>query len=68
MSNTMHQECYTCKHKRDVPGNAHVKCVKPDPKMTGHTHGITHGWFHYPSLFDPAWKTADCANYKAYER
>lgn len=61
---TMHNECWFCNHHREVPGNAHFKCVKPDPKMTGHEHGIKNGWFIYPSLFDPTWKTKMCSNYE----
>ena len=56
-------ECYSCLHKRTVPGNAHIRCVNPDPTMTGHPHGIANGWFFYPLLFDPTWKARECANY-----
>lgn len=56
--------CYKCKNKREVPGNAHIKCVKPDPKMTGDPHGIRNGWFIYPSLFDPVWRTKECDNFE----
>jgi len=42
---TQHDECYYCKHKRNVPGNAHIQCVSPDLDMTGKRHGITNGWF-----------------------
>lgn len=57
-------ECYECKHKREVPGNCHIRCAKPDPSMTGNPHGIKHGWFYYPYLFDPVWKTSLCANFE----
>lgn len=60
---TMMNECYTCKHKENVPGNCHIKCVKPDANMTGNEHGIKEGWFMYPLLFDPVWKTKECDNY-----
>ena len=56
-------ECYRCQHKENVPGNCHIKCVKPDANMTGDEHGIRNGWFMYPLLFDPVWKTKECANY-----
>jgi hypothetical protein len=58
-------ECYSCIHKREVPGNSHIKCVKPDAEMTGHSHGIKKGWFMYPYLFDPTWKTKKCANFES---
>lgn len=57
-------ECYSCVHMRDVPGNCHIRCVNPDPSMTGQQWGIDKGWFFYPSLFDPVWKGKDCANFK----
>jgi len=57
-------ECYKCIHKRNVSGNTHIKCVKPDFEMTGDTHGIGMGWFIYPELFDPAWMTHKCANFE----
>ena len=61
---TIMNECYLCAHMRSVPGNAHIQCVKPDPDMQGHRHGIKRGWFIYPSLFDPRWKTRMCNNYE----
>ena len=57
-------ECYSCVHKREVPGDAHIKCVKPDANMTGNEHGIKMGWFIYPLLFDPTWKTKACDNFE----
>lgn len=68
-------ECHRCTHKRTVPGNCHgqtprgrspktIKCAKPDQHMTGNQHGINNGWFFYPSLFDPTWKTKKCVNYE----
>lgn len=65
MSNrTKHDECYACKHKRSVPGNAHIRCVNPDPDMKGHAVGLAGGWFIYPILFDPTWKERDCQNFE----
>ena len=58
-------ECYHCEHMREVPGNCHIKCVKPDAEMTGNPHGIKEGWFMYPLLFDPTWKTKMCNNYES---
>lgn len=57
------EECRMCAHRRAVPGNAHIQCANPDPAMTGHEHGIYNGWFAYPLLFDPVWKTKLCANF-----
>lgn len=57
--------CRQCTSKRNVPGDAHIKCVKPDTNMTGSSFGIKNGWFLYPQLFDPAWMTAKCENFEA---
>ncbi len=63
----MMEECYSCKHRRNVPGNCHIECVKPDQDMTGNSHGIKNGWFMYPWLFDPVWKTKLCDNFESKE-
>lgn len=57
-------DCCKCRHMRRVTGNKHIQCVKPDPDMTGDPHGIENGWFVYPFLFDPVWKTRLCANFE----
>lgn len=62
---SVQNNCYECKHSRDVPGNCHIQCVKPDTNMTGHLHGIKRGWFMYPLLFDPVWMTAKCENFES---
>ena len=61
---TMSNECYYCKHKEEVPGDAHIKCGKPDSKMSGNPHGIKNGWFFYPMVFDPVWKEKKCDNFE----
>ncbi len=60
----MTKECYNCIHKGSVPGSAHIKCSNPDPTMTGDPHGIKSGWFIYPYVFDPTWKTKMCDNFE----
>ena len=66
MSNDV-TNCYQCKHRRTIPGDAHTQCVKPDPEMTGDDYGIRSGWFAYPYNFDPIWKTKDCSNFESKE-
>lgn len=56
-------KCSNCKNKRRIPGDAHISCAMPDPKMTGNEYGIKSGWFFYPLNFDPVWRTKECANY-----
>lgn len=60
-------ECWHCAHKREVAGNAHIKCSKPDPDMRGDSHGIKNGWFFYPLLFDPTWKKDMCKNFENHD-
>lgn len=59
--------CWKCKNKREVPGNAHIRCVKPDADMVGNKHGIKKGWFMYPWLFDPVWMEKECCNFESSE-
>lgn len=61
----MAEQCYSCKHRRNVPGDTHIMCINPDRTMQGKPHGIAHGWFFYPYLFDPIWRASDCANYRS---
>jgi hypothetical protein len=63
----MRTECYSCRHRRSVLGNTHIQCAKPDPAMEGNPHGVRHGWFFYPLLFDPVWKQRLCANHEPRE-
>lgn len=65
MERNARTECWSCKHQQKVPGNAHIKCAKPDPEMRGSPHGVKNGWFFYPFLFDPTWKEKSCSNYEA---
>ena len=58
-------ECYKCQNRREIPGDAHTRCAKPDTDMTGNPHGIRSGWFIYPWNFDPTWKTKLCSNFEA---
>ena len=67
MADLVKNDCYKCEHKRKVPGNCHIRCAKPDPKMTGYQHGIDKGWFIYPLLFDPVWMTKKCDNFQPKE-
>jgi len=62
MSNTV--KCYECKHRRSIPGDVHIMCVKPDPTMTGNSRAIVKGWFDYPYNFDPIWMTKICSNFE----
>jgi hypothetical protein len=61
---TCHESCSTCAHRREHFYSHHILCAKPDAKMTGDPHGIKKGWFMYPFMFDPVWKTSPCANHE----
>jgi hypothetical protein len=54
--------CYDCKWRGDVVGDAHSRCDHPKVKeaakeleIKGHPHGIKSGWFMWPANFDPVW-------------
>ena len=64
MPGYVNNNCHKCVHRRSVPGDAHIRCAKPDPNMTGDPHGIRQGWFYYPHVFDPVWMTKECANHE----
>lgn len=64
MKITSLNECYYCKHKREIKGHAHVSCARPDYSMVGDDHGIKSGWFNYPINYDPIWKNKKCNNFK----
>jgi len=61
-------KCYSCKHRRTIPCNAHIRCAKPDPDMEGNPHGVNNGWFNYPVCFDPIWIDKECVNFEAKEK
>ena len=64
-SRAMQTSCYQCVNRRNIPGDAHSSCVKPDKAMTGNAHGIRSGWFCYPYNFDPVWRTKECDNFES---
>lgn len=47
--------CYSCKHHRQVPGDAHSACANQLSIVIGDEHGIKNGWFLHPFNFDPVW-------------
>lgn len=55
--------CYECKHRRDLSGNAHSVCTNPLALVTGDAHGIANGWFFHPYNFDPIW-LASCEGFE----
>lgn len=58
------KSCYDCKNRGTVFYSCHSSCNKPDSEMTGDKHGISNGWFNYPSDFDPVWMTKECSNFE----
>lgn len=60
----MENNCYECTHKRNVPGDAHIACAKPDPELRGNIRAIQKGWWYYPMLFDPIWALNKCKNFE----
>lgn len=48
-------DCYKCKYRKEIPGDAHSRCSNPNAEVEGNPHGIGSGWFHWPINFDPVW-------------
>lgn len=59
--------CYECKNRRTIPGDAHSSCSMPDRNIKAREHGIKSGWFMYPYNFDPVWRINECNNFEANE-
>lgn len=73
----MTAKCYVCKHRRDVPGDAHSLCAASDmtilimasilgarPRLN--PHGVRSGWANWPINFDPMW-VGDCQYFVSKE-
>lgn len=64
-------DCYICKHRYNIPGDAHSQCRHPSASIidllgihlgvgnslgvTGNQFGISKGWFMWPMNYDPIW-------------
>jgi hypothetical protein len=63
-------DCYKCKHRRNIPGDAHSSCARiGDPflgfatvmsgknplNIKANQYGVERGWFNWPLNFDPIW-------------
>ena len=48
-------DCYKCVHKRDIPGDCHIRCNNVKANVIGDEHGIRNYWFLFPYNFDPIW-------------
>lgn len=63
-------KCYDCKHRGELPGDAHSRCNHPEAAKPqsilymGHNapfniranpYGVKRGWFLWPLTFDPVW-------------
>jgi hypothetical protein len=60
-----HRDCCVIFNHQDAARFYYVHLgAKPDPAMTGDAHGIRNGWFIYPMLFDPVWRTKECSNWE----
>jgi hypothetical protein len=58
--------CYKCKHRRNVPGDAHSTCANKNARVKGVEHGVKSGWFMWPFNFDPVWLIS-CDGFEAKE-
>jgi len=57
-------DCYACRWRGTLPGNAHSRCLNPNsPTVGGSPHGVRMGWFFWPYNFDPMW-LASCGGFE----
>ena len=66
MNNNEKKTCWNCAYRRNIPGNAHIRCawnwtgrLMPQGKL----HGIRNGWYHFPFCYDPTWMIDECPNF-----
>ncbi len=64
MSANDETDCWTCRHRYNIPNNAHIGCSSPNPDMQGKAYGKANGWFEYPFCFDPVWKLTTCPHHE----
>jgi len=62
----MKPNCYKCKYREEIPGDAHSRCTNLKAKVVGERHGINSGWFFWPFNFDPTW-LINCNGFKKKE-
>ena len=48
-------DCYKCKYRKSIPGDAHSSCTNLRAKVKGNEYGRREGWFMWPINFDPVW-------------
>jgi len=66
----MKANCYKCKHRGTIPGDAHSKCNHPEVtnlKIEGNPHGVKNDWFAWPANFDPTW-LVNCNGFVSKEK
>ena len=51
--------CWNCAYKEDVPGSAHVKCMRAWSDVKPPKAKKTH-WYVFPFNFDPIWQEEEC--------
>ena len=48
-------DCYKCKYRGGIAGDAHSICHNLQANVVGDKYGRSRGWFSHPFNFDPAW-------------
>lgn len=47
--------CYECKYRGELVGDAHSACHNLIANVKANPHGVKNGWFFHPVNFDPTW-------------
>jgi hypothetical protein len=59
----MKPDCYKCKYRGELAGDAHSECKNLKANVTGNDYGKRSGWFFWPFNFDPTW-LEECDGFK----
>lgn len=61
-------DCYKCKYRKPLDGNAHSKCTNKKGTKTlrieANVVGVKNGWFYFPHNYDPIW-LENCEGFRA---
>ena len=60
-------DCYECKFRGTIPGDAHSSCSNRKANVEGNNYGIRSGWFLWPFNFDPVWLES-CDGFEKIEK
>ncbi len=55
MERTTRPDCRQCRHHELVMCDTRSRCLNPAAQVRGNLHGVAHGYFNFPYVYDPIW-------------